>query len=43
MLDEKEKEIQELNELWNVDPSVLHWEELLAKSISLHFLRFVDV
>jgi len=45
MLDEKEKEIQELKELWNVDPSVLEWDELLARYIttvisSLLFLSF---
>jgi len=31
MLDEKEREIQELKELWHVDPSIIAWDQLLAR------------
>eukprot|EP01102_Stenamoeba_stenopodia_P022126 TRINITY_DN911_c0_g1_i1.p1 TRINITY_DN911_c0_g1~~TRINITY_DN911_c0_g1_i1.p1 ORF type:complete len:1329 (-),score=324.89 TRINITY_DN911_c0_g1_i1:796-4782(-) len=30
LLVEKEKEIQELKELWNIDPAAIQWEERLA-------------
>jgi len=32
--DEKEKEIQELKELWHIDPSIVLWDELLARYTS---------
>jgi len=33
VISEKEKEIMELEELWNVNPSTLEWEELLSKFV----------
>jgi len=36
LIEEQEKEIVELNELWNVNPSIIEWEKLLSRFLFFH-------